>query len=78
MTSLRISFVCLTLALVTGGASVLPEDALLALPRAWDGALRGICIAALAGFAVSFMVGLARTLQENQNEQAGARDARRS
>lgn len=76
MTSLRISFVCLTLAIASGGLSLLPEGFSITLPETWDGALRGLCVAALVGFAVSFMVGLARTLQQSQGPEASMRSAR--
>lgn len=72
MKSLRISFVCLSLAIASGGLSLLPRDLLTNLPETWDGALRGLCIAALVGFAVSFMMGLARALQNaSQGEGSG-------
>ena len=71
MNSLRISFVFLALAVASGGMAA-------TLPEPWHGALRGLCIAALVGFAVSFMVGLARTLQHSESTEAGMRTAVRS
>lgn len=78
MTSLRISFVCLSLAIASGGLSLLPSDLSVTLPETWDGALRGLCIAALIGFAVSFMVGLARALQQSEGAAASSGDVHRS
>ena len=78
MTPLRISFVCLTVAAAAGGASFFPSDFLSALPQTWSGILRGLCILALLGFAVSFMVGLARALQEGRGPQMPTGDAPRS
>jgi len=72
MTPLRISFACLTLAIASGGVSFLPSDLWVALPETWDGALRGLCIAALLGFAVSFMVGLGQALHETHDSSGSA------
>lgn len=60
MNSLRLSSACLTLAALTGGMRLLPENVWLAAPESWDGTLRGLCLAGLVGFAVALMVGLDR------------------
>ncbi len=60
MNSLRLSIACLTLAALAGGLSFLPQDFWFSAPDAWNGALRGLCLAGLLGFAITFMVSLDR------------------
>lgn len=54
MSALRLSAVFLAVATVTGGAG-------LGLPDGWDGVPRALCVVALVGFVVSFLVGLDRS-----------------
>ena len=78
MNSLRLSLFCLLLAFATGGLSLLPETSSLTLPEVWESAMRGLCIAALVGFAVLFMAGLARTLQRGDRAASMGGGPRRS
>lgn len=54
MRALRLSTVFLAVAAVAGGAG-------MGLPDGWDGLPRALCLAALIGFVVTFLIGLDRS-----------------
>ena len=54
MRALRLSAIFLAVAAVAGGAG-------LGLPDGWDGVPRALCVLALVGFVVTFLIGLDRS-----------------
>ncbi|MEM1452722.1 MAG: hypothetical protein AAF957_21125 [Planctomycetota bacterium] len=55
MSALRLSSVFLAVAAVAGGTG-------LGVPELWDGTLRVLCLGALVAFAVTFLIGLDRSV----------------
>lgn len=60
MNPLRTCIASLGVAALAGSLSLVPEDFWISVPTSWDGALRGLCIAGLVAFAITFIISLDR------------------